>query len=273
LHALSFRAEPPHRVKMISTFKQLLRTHKNSANPLVRRGIKFIYSFGDIVGNAKIILKDRESRSLFLLKTFSPGKLHQTTTMTEMNRYPEIFAACRKYFGDKEDLRILSFGCSTGEEVLTLRQYFPTAAIIGAEINPLALAACKKLDVDERTIFVRSDAKTIESLAPFDAIFCMAVLQRTPHRVATQGVKSLKDLYPFEKFDRQIAELHEYVKTGGLLIVHHTQYFFGDSSVVENYEPLENSPTENAEMPKFDCNSNRVENPLLAPSIFVKKRG
>ena len=36
----------------------------------------------------------------------------------------------------------------------------------------------------------------------FDLIFCMAVLQRTPDKITRQGVKSLKKIYPFEKFEK-----------------------------------------------------------------------
>lgn len=52
-----------------------------------------------------------------------------------MDRYP----ACKNYFNGKQDLKILSYGCSTGEEVLTLRRYFPTAQIIGTDIKNIAL--------------------------------------------------------------------------------------------------------------------------------------
>src|SRR5579872_7156733 len=67
-------------------------------------------------------------RSTLLLKLFNGRRLHQATVMTSMNRYPRAFSASRRYFGDRRDVRILSFGCATGEEVLTLRQYFPEAS-------------------------------------------------------------------------------------------------------------------------------------------------
>jgi len=47
--------------------------------------------------------------------------------------------------------------------------------------------------------------------------FCMAVLQRTPDKITRQGVKSLKKIYPFEKFEKQIIELDNYLKKGGLI--------------------------------------------------------
>ncbi len=110
-----------------------------------------------------------------------------------MDRYPRIFAACRDYFGGAPDLRILSYGCATGEEVLTLRRYFPAATIVGAEINEYCLAVARRHAVDDRIAFIESDSAAIRSRAPFDAIFCMAVLQRTPTLVAGRGIQDLKD--------------------------------------------------------------------------------
>lgn len=40
----------------------------------------------------------------------------------------------------------------------------------------------------------------------------MAVLQRTPDTITSQGIISLKKIYPFEKFEQQIIELDGYVK-------------------------------------------------------------
>jgi len=139
-----------------------------------------------------------------------------------MDRYPEIFSLCRDYLAGRPDLRILSYGCSTGEEVLTLRSYFPAAMIVGAEINPQSLAIARKKVSDDRVVLIESDSAAIRESSPFDAIFCMAVLQRTPMLIADQGVKDLSGIYPFEKFDAKVAELDTWLKTGGLLVVHHS---------------------------------------------------
>ena len=90
---------------------------------------------------------------------------------------PTIFSACRDYFDGKQDLKILSYGCSTGEEVLTLRQYFPNAHIIGADINKHSLAICRKLPVDEKITFIYSTPSEIQKYGPFRCNFlhgCLA---------------------------------------------------------------------------------------------------
>jgi hypothetical protein len=256
---------------VISAFKKLLATSKNSANPVVKYGAKLIYSPVSVIRLGKKFYVDEGFRNQILLRLKNPFKLQQLSTYTEMNRYPLIFSACRDYFGDKRDLKILSYGCSTGEEVLTLREYFPAAFIIGAEINPQALAKCKELQVDDRITFVRSGGKIIKRLAPFDAIFCMAVLQRNPHTVINENISNLKRIYPFSKFSAQVGELDACLNDGGLLIIHHTQYLLGDTSVGSHYEPLEGAQQEVEIVPRFDKNSNRKENLSPQPSIFIKK--
>jgi hypothetical protein len=215
---------------------------------------------------------DREHRSVVSLRLFNRESVHQTTPLTWMDRYPEIFSTCRAYFTDRKNLEILSYGCSTGEEVITLRKYFPLATITGAEINRRSLAMCRNHEIDDRIAFIYSDRIKIAQRGPFDAIFCMAVLQRTPHTIIDQGITNLRHIYPFEKFDRQVAELDPLLKKGGLLIIHHTQYRFFDASVAWKYVALHGGRHERDDGPKFGRNSERLTEggaAALGP-IFVK---
>jgi SAM-dependent methyltransferase len=252
---------------LVSRLRQMVRHNRRSTNPAIRRAIWLL----DQARPGLRFLRDREYRAIVLLTYLAPQRLHQTTALTKLNRYPAIFSACQKYFHSREELKILSFGCSTGEEVLTLRQYFPRAIIVGAEINRSLLSACRRLSVDDRIAFIYSDPDEIRRHAPFDAVFCMAVLQRTPHCVADLGLDSLKDLYPFEKFDRQISELDRLLEPGGLLIVHHTQYLVGDATVADNYEPLASFPPTRTPELKFDKSSRRIEGASVCSPIFVKR--
>lgn len=107
---------------------------------------------------------------------------------------------------------------------------------------------------------------------PYDAIFCMAVLQRTPHIVAEKGWQSLRRLYPFERFDRQVGELDALLRPGGLLVVHHTQYLFSDAAVAPRYVPLDPPREVPAGDLHFGRDSQRLAGPLRVASIFVKQR-
>ena len=103
-----------------------------------------------------------------------PG-CHQGPNRTALNRYPEVFAAAAP--GAR---RILSFGCSTGEECVTLAEYFPKAEIVGADINPVILLQARKHRSD-RIRFVYASDRILSGLGGFDAIFCMAVLRSAGH--------------------------------------------------------------------------------------------
>jgi len=222
-------------------------------------------------------VSDHEYRSIVLTKLTAPERLHQTTALTWPDRYPRIFAACRRYFGESEELRILSFGCSTGEEVLTLRRYFPRAVITGAEINRRSLDVCRSRPADAKISFVYSDRAVIAGRAPFDAIFCMAVLQRTPHAVQADRTVSLRRIYPFDRFDRQLADFDAWLKPGGLLVIHHTQYRVSDASVAARYAPLADADQEDDRSTLFDRDGERVDADARAPvgvrcgSIYVKQ--
>jgi hypothetical protein len=70
-----------------------------------------------------------------------PGEF-QPYYYTLPDRYPWLFGFAATRIGSRPNLRILSFGCSRGEEVFSLRKYFPSAAVKGIDINPRNIARC-----------------------------------------------------------------------------------------------------------------------------------
>jgi hypothetical protein len=69
--------------------------------------------------------------------------------------------------------RILSFGCSTGEELLSLKNCFPSSEVCGAEIDP------SRMEEARQKTLCRVD--TLENLpGDFDLIFAMSVFCRWP---------------------------------------------------------------------------------------------
>lgn len=251
----------------LHALKGKLRVLRKSPNPLVKALIAVI----DASRKGVRFIADANYRSIVRLQLFNAKNVHQTTSLTAMNRYPNIFAACQQYFAGREQIRILSYGCSTGEEVLTLRKYFPHAEIVGAEINKRSLEICRRQDADPRTTFIYSTADSIQSHGPYDAIFCLAVLQRTPLNIASKGIKSLKNIYPFKKFEAQIVQLDRLLNLNGLFVIHFSQYVFTDTCVAAGYRPLGDHIQNNTVMPLFDRQSQRMETPQQVNSIFVKR--
>jgi len=257
-------------MQIIGTAKQTIKEHRFSKSLIIRIGVSLLYVLWNAARTVMRVCVDKNYRSILLLQLLHSKNVHQTTSLTYMDRYPTIFSACRDYFDGKQDLKILSYGCSTGEEVLTLRRYFPTAHIIGADINKRSLAICKRLPVDEKMTFLYSTPSEIQKHGNFDVIFCMAVLQRQPHDIAAKGISSLKKIYPFEKFERQIIELDKLLKPQGLLVVYFTQYSICDTAVASMYEPLGDYNQNDYVSPLFNKNSDLVNNPTPQNTVFIK---
>ncbi|TVY01090.1 methyltransferase domain-containing protein [Paenibacillus cremeus] len=260
-------------MQIFGTAKRIVKEHRSSNSLFIRLFILILDTLWYAIRTTIRVCVDEEFRSIFLLRLLNSRNVHQTTPLTYMNRYPEIFSACRDHFDTKQDLKILSYGCSTGEEVLTLRKYFPNAHIIGADINKRSLKICRKLNVDEKITFIYSTPSEIQKHGPFDAIFCMAVLQRKPHYIAAKGISSLKKIYPFEKFEKQIIEFDELINPQGLLIVHFTQYSLLDTIVASNYKTLGNYNQDTYNSPVFDKNSSIIKDRNSLNTIFIKMNG
>ncbi|PEQ95201.1 hypothetical protein CN481_04920 [Bacillus sp. AFS006103] len=260
----------PFCLQMFGSAKHAVKLRQSSRNPLIKISLLILVDLWKVARTTVRFCTDSNFRSILILQLLNSKNVHQTTSYTQMDRYPAIFSSCREYLADKQDVKILSYGCSTGEEVLTLRRYFPTAHIVGAEINKHSLAICRKLPVDEKINFIHSTPNEIEKQGPFDAIFCMAVLQRKPHSIAEKGITSLKKIYPFEKFEQQIFELDGLLNPNGLLVIHYTQYSLQDTTAASKYVALGSHNQNNYASPVFDKNSNIVKNPEPQNTIFIK---
>lgn len=251
--------------------REALKARTDSPHSAVRFAVGVLRRAWHAAQSIRDFASDESYRSSVLLKLRYRGTVHQTTAKTWVDRYPVLFRASREFLDDHDQLRLLSFGCSTGEEVVTLRRYFPKAQIVGAEINRKSLARCRELEVDDRIRFVHSRRAIVARHGPYDAIFCLAVLQRTPHLVEANNLASLADIYPFERFDEQLSELDRLLKPGGLLVVHHTQYVVAQSSIASRYAPLDGVPAVPYSGPRFDARSRRIDGPVDPASVFVKR--
>jgi SAM-dependent methyltransferase len=184
-------------------------------------------------------ITDRTYRETRWFYRQRPADLLQPSNVTMFDRYPEIFSFVQGQLGDDSELNILSFGCSTGEEVFSLRQYFSHATIRGIDINPGNIRICKrrlrKLN-DERIQFYIAGTLAAESTASFDAIFCMAVLRHS--RLGRPGVIRSNHVFPFEAFSRTIESFRRCLKPGGLLVMRHNNFRLCDSAAGADFETI-----------------------------------
>ena len=181
---------------------------------------------------------------------------HQLTSTTAVNRYPELFTEVEKIFRSKsiEEPSILSFGCSTGEECFSLREYFKGAKIIGVDINNRNLRKAIRKNNDARIKFLFSSSENIEKEGKYDLIFCLSVLCRWED---TKNVTNCEKIYPFEKFEASVSELTSQLLVGGLLVVYNSNFRFEDTVVFDDFEIVETpSVRDSGFVNKFDSFNN-----------------
>jgi len=179
------------------------------------------------MGKKGIIRNVRRGNFAKILGAMHPG-CHQPMSNTRLDRYPEIFATAAEALPDAR--RILSFGCSSGEECVTLAKYFPRAKIIGTDVNLISLAKAMRY-LSRNVRFAYASEKTLRRLGEFDAVFCMAVL-RNPRKKLAAG------RYPFERFEERAHFLETLVGPGGILVIHNSNYRFGDVAHLHRYERI-----------------------------------
>jgi SAM-dependent methyltransferase len=204
-----------------------------------------------------------EGRGQLWTRAVHQGDVHQTTPFTAEDRYPELFDLAARPSPDAR--RILSFGCSTGAELVALRRRFPAAEIVGAEINPRSRRmAARRAALDRRIAVVDPDAIR----GSFDLVFALAVLQREPHKIAEMEVEDLSSHYPFERFDKIVGELVDRLRHDGLLCVVNAHYPVEESSAGSQLDPVKASPV--MDEPLFGRDGRRLVAPV-ARTLFRKR--
>lgn len=177
-------------------------------------------------------------RDLLWSKLLRPPGLFQFSGTTGDNRYPEVFRFAKHRLGDAAAHRLLSFGCSTGEEVFTLRRYFPRAMIEGIDINPYRIAASRRQlhrrGGDSQLSFsVAASTRHLPSES-YDAIFCLAVLRRGELR--NGPAPRCDHVLRFDDFERAVADFARCLKLGGYLAITFSNFRFSDTTIATAFE-------------------------------------
>ena len=166
--------------------------------------------------------------------------MNQMSNRTWYNRHPEMFNECKDIIN--ENNKILSFGCSTGEEVYTLKDiYFPNSQIDGFDINTqLIFDNIQTYEYNENIRFFFS----LDQLVPedYDIVFCLSVLTRNPDPDKT---------YTFDLFEETLEIINRYIKHGGYLCIWNSLFEFTDSNVSKNYVPILTKHTDSGSTQKY----------------------
>lgn len=230
----------------------------------LRSGLGFVRSW----------VRDRAYRRAFWLCVARPTNLFQPYGDTSPDRYPELFAFARSQVGDGPEVRLLSFGCSRGDEVASLRHYFSTATIKGIDISRGNVRECRRrrdLTNDPRITFARAGDARAEPLSHYDAIFCMAVFRHGG--LTGRANKSCADLINFEAFERTVSELSQCLKPGGLLVIEHSNFRFSDSVTSRAFDCIKSRARAGQEQdatPLFGPDNSALPPPEEIGTVFRK---
>ena len=229
---------------------------------LMRRGRRSNSAWARLLDDLRQ-LRTAAGLAQFYTQIFHRVRVHQVTEYTEPNRYPSLFDLAAALRPDAN--RILSFGCSTGDEIEAIRSRFPAALLVGAEINPRSRKIAQNRFVDDKNVAI---LPTYRREQPFDIIFAMAVLQFRPHLIISSEITDLSKMYPFSRFENEVHRLIAHLAPSGLLCVMHAQYRVEDTKCGANLQEIFDAPALLG--PLFDINS-RLD-PTLRPgrSLFIR---
>lgn len=180
-----------------------------------------------------------------------------------------VFREASHYLAQIRHPRILSFGCSTGEEVATLREYLPQATIMGVDINAWCIRQCRKKHPHPQNSFLHRLSSEFEMAEGFDAIFCMAVFQQTENRTRTDNDQASG--FPFQHFEQEIRLLNKKLKPGGLIIIDNTDFRFSDTDISHDYIPMNFDKNRiQRNRPLFDRNNKKLSDVTFEHRVFIK---
>jgi SAM-dependent methyltransferase len=212
-----------------------------------------------------------ETRNAALIQLFPPAGLFQPFTSTSGDRYPGIFDFLREQIRDAPETRILSFGCSTGEEIFSLRRYFSASTLIGIDINWLNIAVCRRRLrrlKDTGIQFLQAGSTAEEASASFDVILAMAVFRHGKLNLSSPPQACDHEIH-FADFESAVTDLTRCLRSNGFLVIHNAMFRFTDAAVSRQYLPI---PREGycIEGPLYDRNNQLLPGQCYPFVVFRK---
>jgi SAM-dependent methyltransferase len=217
---------------------------------------------------------DYERRNTWFVRLTKPAELLQPSPLTGFDRYPEIFEFVRGCIGQQPGLRLLSFGCSTGEEAFSLLHYLPAATVRGLDINRLSVWTSirrARAAHQPRPSFAVAGSARAEPDDHYDAVFAMAVFRHGG--LSYSDEVSCDRWMKFEAFERGVAELARCLKPGGLLAIQHSNFRFCDTETARFFDPVFRLPGGNfhPQAPLFGPDNLRLPVEGYGDVVFQKR--
>lgn len=218
---------------------------------------------------------DQQMRALYRLPPAQARLLLQTSPFTLPDRYPAMFGFVRLELAETPAPRLLSYGCSTGEEAFALRDYFPDAEITAIDINAHSIAKARarlQQRPDSRMHFNQAASPDDCPTDSFDAIFCMAVMR---HGALGAGLPDRCDhLIDFAKVEALAADLSRCLKPGGYLAIWHANFRFSDMAASADFRTALRLPwCDQANHPLYGRDNRRIDHAPYTDAVFRKQGG
>ena len=211
--------------------------------------------------------KKLQYKKLTRENNLSQNGLLQSAPTTQLNRHPDIFEALGARFKD-EPIRLLSFGCSTGEECQSLSTYLPNATIIGVDVNKKSIEKAKSKFASEKLSFYHIEAKSLHTLGKFDVITAISVLCRYPESKLIQNIDSV---FPFSIFEMSVGYLDQVLNPKGYLFIRSSNFRFMETEYHKKYEVIFFQGQRQPEMfPKFNKINSRLKDFEEREELFQK---
>lgn len=180
---------------------------------------------------------DPDRRAIARMKRTHARTVLQPWPTTFEDRYPEIFTALDAHLWTIANPRILSFGCSDGSEVRSLRRWFPNARIVGLDPNPAMIRTARAhlaLHPDPDISYVEASSVADLGGMQFDAILAMAVFRHGD--LETNAPDNCSSVLPFSRFADAVAELDQRLNPGGWLAIWNSHFRFCETPTASGYE-------------------------------------
>lgn len=178
-------------------------------------------------------------RAMHRLRQQRADELLQPWPVTAPDRHPALFALAAERLAEVPEPRVLSFGCSTGEEPLTLARYLPQARIDGLDINPRNVAEARRkvarAGLSRVTIAEAGSPPAGEEL--YDAVFCLSVLRHG--ELDAYQPDYCTEILPFRRFAETVAAFDRVLKPGGYLFLWGCNFRFADTAEAAGYDVVQ----------------------------------
>lgn len=171
--------------------------------------------------------KDCDKKEKKPIKSPSPYAFHfnkgycQLSHQTKKERFPKIFDKLAKF--KPKAKRILSFGCSTGEECFAIAKRFSNAEIIGLDIDYNSVRTARSKNEFEDRVFFHTE---IGGTGTYDIITVLMTLF------------GVQEPVPKENWDKAVVKIDKHLNFGGLLVIYTSDYNFAETDIYKRYQTI-----------------------------------